>query len=96
MNRIKVENDLLEFFFFSSYYILDEIVKLNIPSEQYINRVKQENLILKYYLHSQVKETNQTFTHDDNIIFNKNDIIKPVSQFSIIKSNFPSFLLSDS
>jgi hypothetical protein len=59
--------------------ILDGHIQLKINSEQYINRGKQENIILKYYIHSQIKETNQTFTRDTNIIFNKDDIIKPVN-----------------
>jgi hypothetical protein len=58
---------------------LDGNIQLKISPEKYINRGKQENIFLKYYVHSQIKETNQIFTHDDNIIFNKDDIVKPVS-----------------
>jgi len=74
---------------------LDGNIQLKITSEQYINYGKQENIILKYYLHSQIKETNQTFTRDDNIVFNKHDIVKPVSQLSMIEFKFSEFL-SDS
>jgi hypothetical protein len=60
--------------------ILDGNIQLKINSEQYINYGKQENIILKYYLHTQIKETDQILTRDDNIIFNKDDFIKPVNQ----------------
>ncbi len=60
-------------------FSLDGHIQLKINPEQYIKRGKEENIILKYYIHSQIKETNQTFTRDDNIVFNKDDIVKPVS-----------------
>jgi hypothetical protein len=83
----------LRIYFLSIY--LDGNIQLKITSEQYINYGKQENIVLKYYIHSQIKETNQTFTRNDNIVFNKHDIVKPVSQFFMIEFKFSKFL-SDS
>ncbi len=72
--------------------ILDGNIQLKINSEQYINRSQQENPILKYYIHSQIKETNQTFTRDNNIIFNKDDIIKPFLDEDVIEIGKPVLL----
>ncbi len=74
------------------YFILDGNIQLKINSEQYIIYGKQENINVKYYIHSQIKETNQTFLHDDNIIFNKNDIVKPILDEDVIEVGKPVLL----
>jgi len=68
--------------------ILDGNIQLKISPERYIKHALQENIVLKYYINAQIKETDQIFTRDDNIIFNKDDIVKPVSQFSLISFNY--------
>ena len=57
---------------------LDGHLQLKIPSEFYLRYGKQENLTVRYYIHAQIKETDQTFTRDANIVFNRDDILKPV------------------
>ncbi len=71
--------------------ILDGNIQLKISPEQYIKHGIQDNIVLKYYISAQIKETDQTFTRDDNIIFNKDDIVKPVSRFSLISFNYFDF-----
>lgn len=61
---------------------------MKINSGQYLKHGKQDNIIVKYYLHSQVKETNQTFTREDSIVFNKHDLIKLVSNKSCCDLKF--------
>ncbi len=71
--------------------IVDDTVQLKISAQQYVNLGRQANTILKYYLHSQIKETNQTLTRDDNIVFNKDDFIKPVSFFLVVLDSITAF-----
>ena len=61
--------------------ILDGNIQLKIRSDQYFNYGKEDNITVKYYLHSQINETDQVFIRDDNVIFSKDDIIKPVGLF---------------
>ncbi|CAF2714038.1 unnamed protein product [Rotaria sp. Silwood2] len=67
-------------------------IQLKITPEQYAHFGQQENIILKYYLHSLIKETDQTFTRDDNIVFNKYDIIKPILDEDVIEIGKPVLL----
>jgi hypothetical protein len=77
------------FLIFDFSYFIDGNIQLKIDSEQYINHSKQGNINVKYYIHSQIKETDQIFTRDDNIIFIKDDIAKPVSREFLL--SFPKF-----
>lgn len=63
----------------SVHFILDGQLQLKISSDQYIHRGPQENIIVKYYLHCQVKQTDQIFLRDDSISFQRDDFLKPVS-----------------
>ncbi|CAF3590142.1 unnamed protein product, partial [Rotaria sordida] len=67
-------------------------IQLKITPQQYIYYGKQDNIIVKYYIHSLIKETDQTFTRDDNIVFNKNDIIKPILDEDVIETGKPILL----
>ncbi|CAF0789791.1 unnamed protein product [Rotaria sp. Silwood1] len=67
-------------------------IQLKVTSKQYASYGKQENIILKYYIHSLIKETDQTFTRDDNIVFNKYDIIKPILDDDVIEIGKPVLL----
>lgn len=58
--------------------IIDDNIQLIIKPEQYMIYGKAENIVVKYYIHSKIKETSQTFIHDDNIVFNKDDLVKLV------------------
>lgn len=69
-------------------FILDGNIQLKIDRDQYLKHGPPENLVLKYYIHAQIQETDQTFTRDNNIVFNKGDIVKPVSPFFLILLNY--------
>lgn len=72
--------------------ILEEKIQLKTPSEVYSNRGKEDNIQVKYYLNAQIKETNQTFLRDDNIVFKKLDIIKPVDIFNDNYLNYSTLI----
>jgi hypothetical protein len=76
----------------SIHSIVDDNIQLKLNSEQYVNRGKQENIVVKCYIHSQVKETNQIFTRDINIVFNKDDIVKPILDEDVIEVGKPVLL----
>ncbi|CAM4896545.1 unnamed protein product [Rotaria socialis] len=70
----------------------NENIPLKIRPEQYMAYGKAENIIVKYYIHSQIKETSQIFTRDDSIVFNKDDLVKLILNEDVIEAGKPALL----
>ncbi|CAF4810714.1 unnamed protein product, partial [Rotaria socialis] len=70
----------------------NENIPLKIRPEQYMGYGKAENIIVKYYIHSQIKETSQIFARDDSIVFNKDDLVKLILNEDVIEAGKPALL----
>ena len=57
---------------------LDKLVQFKLIPQQYMKYGPQDNIVIKYFIYSQIKETGQIYTRDNNFIFIKDDVIKPV------------------
>ncbi|UJR26471.1 hypothetical protein I4U23_007798 [Adineta vaga] len=67
----------------------DEIIHFKINPQQYLKYGPQDNIVIKYFIHSNIKETGQIFTCDNNVIFIKDDVIKPVLNEDVIEIGKP-------
>ena len=71
--------------------MLGDKLSLKIRPAQYVHHGKSDDIIVQYYVHGQVQETDQVFTRCDNIVFTQADLVKLVESFLASRSLFYLF-----
>ncbi|CAF0762171.1 unnamed protein product [Adineta ricciae] len=67
----------------------DKLVQFKLLPQQYMKYGPQDNIVIKYFIYSKIKETGQIFTRDNNVIFIKDDVIKPTINEDVVEIGKP-------